>query len=817
MTDWQYLGEFANVSPEREPLEVTSPIDGSLIGKVPCGTPDDIRVAVGRARAAQPGWAATGPWQRADVLARFAKLVYERREELLDLVHAENGKSRIHALEELLGVILDAGYYAANAPKHLKASRRRGAIPFLTSTRVHYQPKGVVGMICPWNYPLTLTASDLLTALAAGNAVVLKPDSLTPFTALFSAMLLREAGLPPDVLQVVPGPGKELGTPLIEGCDHLMFTGSAATGKKVAAQCAALLKSCSAELGGKNPMIVLDDADVERAADTAMTACFSTAGQLCISIERVYVQEPVYERFALALVERAKKLKLGGGDGWDVDLGPLISKAQLDKVSGHVRDAVKKGAKVLLGGQPREDLGPLFFEPTILEGVDERMKVYAEETFGPVVSLYKFSDDAQAVRLANDSEYGLNASVFSSDTARARRIAKQLRAGSVNINEGYAATFGSPDAPMGGMGISGLGRRHGPEGVRGFTEPQTIAVQRALPIAPPPGVSRELYAELMAWATQYLYLNPARLLRDFGVADAAPSALPRPKNPMRARLELPKSLSQYTQSGVPLAGSRVLITGGGSGMGRLMALGAAARGAAVTVWDLTAERAQAVAEEIAARGGQSQWSALDVTDTEAVERQAAQTGEIDIIIHSAGVVGGRALTEEPVSAVNRTIDVNLKSLFWVTKAFLPGMVARDRGFVVTMASASGLLAGAKMSDYAASKFGAIGFSEALRNDMRVAGARVGSLVAAPFYVKTGMFEGVQSKVPLLLPLLEPEAVAEAVLAGIEKGKRRIIMPWFVHTITLLRLLPAGMLDYIADFFGINASMSDFSGRAGDRV
>ncbi|MDR1710431.1 MAG: aldehyde dehydrogenase family protein [Propionibacteriaceae bacterium] len=830
MSGWESLTALAAVPAERPAFDVISPIDGSLLANVPAGSPDDVREAVARARAAQPGWAALGAWERADVIARFAAQVYANQDDLLDLIHAENGKSRIHALDEVLDVLLTASYFSANAGRLLKAGRRRGAIPVLTSTRVHYQPKGVVGMITPWNYPLTLTASDAIAALLAGNAVVMKPDSMTPLVGLYVAKLLAAAGLPEGVFQVVPGAGRELGDPLITAVDHLMFTGSSATGRKVAAACAAQLKSCSAELGGKNPMIVLPDADIDRAVEGAMSACFSTSGQLCISIERMYIHESIYERFVLALAERTRALRLGGGPGWDVDLGPLISAEHLEKVRSHVADAVAKGAKVLAGGQVRADLGPLFFEPTILEGVDDSMAVAREETFGPVVSVYRYSDVAAAVRAANDTEYGLNASVWGRDIRLAKQVAKQLHAGSVNINEGFTASFGSLDAPMGGMGISGLGRRHGPEGIRNFTEPQTISRQRLLNIAPPPGVSREMYAKAMSAMSRFLYVTPRAALSAVRDAVSAPkpsfssSSAPQPSFRIRSAAAQSPARSPFgalpfgTKRGVPLSGARVLVTGGGSGMGRLMALGAAARGAAaVTIWDLSAERAAAVAAEITARGGRAASFAVDVSSQESVAQAAAATGDIDVLINSAGVVGGRTLLDEPNAAIERTIDVNLKSLFWVTKSFLQGMIDRHHGYVVVISSASGVLGGAKMTDYSASKFGAMGFTESLRNELRMAETGVGALAVAPFYTKTGMFDGVKTRVPLLLPLLDPQQVADKVLDGIETGRRLIIMPWFVYTIYLLRLLPIPWLDAIADFFGINASMGDFKGRETDRV
>jgi succinate-semialdehyde dehydrogenase/glutarate-semialdehyde dehydrogenase len=830
---WQPLAAWAAVPSDRPPSTVTSPADGSLVGTVPHGTPADVRAAVARARAAQPAWAEAGAWRRADVIARFGRAVAAAQEEVLDLVHAETGKARVHALDELLDVILNASYLSGHAPGHLKERRRRGAIPLLTTTRVRYTPKGVVGLITPWNYPLTLAASDALAALAAGNAVVLKPDSLTPFTALLMARLFADAGLPDGVFQVVTGAGRDLGTPLIEAADHIMFTGSSATGRQVAGQAAALLKSWSAELGGQNPMVGLAVADLARAAECAMAACFSTSGQLCISVERIYAVAEVYDRFVVELAERTRRLRLGAGPGWDVDMGPLISADHLAKVKGHVDDAVAKGARVVVGGRVREDLGPLFYEPTLLEGVDETMACYREETFGPVVALYRVADADEAVRRANDTEYGLNASVWGH--AGALSVARRIRAGSVNVNEGYAATFGSTAAPMGGMGISGLGRRHGAEGVRGFTEPQTVSVQHLASIMAPAAIPRPAYATAMTAASGLLYATPTRLVRSLvqscrggaGVARSTGSAHGERriseqisgglKKILRFAQDDKKGCAQGDTRGFSLAGARVVVTGGGSGMGRLMALGAAARGADVTVWDLNAERAEAVAAEITARGLAGRWQAVDVTDPDAVLAAAEATGPADVLIHSAGVVGGRALTDESVAAVNRTIDVNLKALFWVTKAFLPGMLERDRGYVVTVASASGLMAGARMTDYAASKAGALAFNEALRNEFRQAGRHIGTLGVAPYYVNTGMFEGVKTRLPLILPLLEPEYVARRVLDGVEAGRRYLVLPRFVYSIALLRLMPPAGSDFFADLCGINASMADFAGRSGDRV
>ncbi len=476
---------------------VRSPIDGAVLAQVPRGTPGDVAAAVARARAAQAAWESTPLRLRTALLLRVHDLLLDEREGLLDLVQAETGKARVGALEELLDAAMTARFLAHHARRILRPRRRQGAVPLLTSAEVRQVPQGVVGIISPWNYPLTLALSDALAALVAGNAVVLKPDSRTPLTALAMAELLQRAGLPDGLFVVVPGAGAELGTPLIDGVDHLMFTGSTATGRHVAEQCGRRLIACTAELGGKNPMIVLADADLQRAVDGAVWACFSTAGQLCVSIERLYVEDAVYEAFVSAFVDRVRSMRLAVGFDWQAEMGSLISAEQLATVSAHVSDAVERGARVLAGGRARPDLGPFAYEPTVLEGVTEDMVVARSETFGPVVSVHRVRDEDEAVARANDSSYGLNASVWSTPR-HGRRVASRLRVGSANVNEGYAAAWGSHGAPIGGMKESGLGRRHGSEGLLSYTEPLTIATQRLLPLGPLPRVDHERWARWLS-------------------------------------------------------------------------------------------------------------------------------------------------------------------------------------------------------------------------------------------------------------------------------------------------------------------------------
>jgi acyl-CoA reductase-like NAD-dependent aldehyde dehydrogenase len=339
--------------------------------------------------------------------------------------------------------------------------------------------------------------SDGLPALVAGNAVVIKPDAQTVLTALLGAQLLEEGGVPRDLWQVVAGPGPEVGSAIVGLADYVCFTGSTATGRIIATGCAERLVGCSLELGGKNPILVLRDADIERAAEGAVRASFSNAGQLCVSTERMFVADQIYDRFVDRFVARTDAMTLGATLDWGNDMGPLISADQLERVRAHVDDAVAKGAVVRTGGRARPDLAPYFFEPTILEDVTPEMSCFGAETFGPVVSVYRFHDEADAVARANEGEYGLNGSIYSQDGARARAIAREITCGTVNINEGYGATFGSVDAPMGGMRQSGLGRRQGAEGIRRYTEIQSVGTQRLVRIAPMMGMSDAAFAKVM--------------------------------------------------------------------------------------------------------------------------------------------------------------------------------------------------------------------------------------------------------------------------------------------------------------------------------
>ncbi|MGP3734073.1 succinic semialdehyde dehydrogenase [Streptomyces sp. GDS52] len=475
-----------------------TPFTGEKLADLPESTPEDVERAFAAARTAQAVWAQIPVRRRAAVLLRFHDLVLERQAEVLDLIQLETGKARLHAHEEVQAVAIAARHYGRRAAAYLRPKRHAGAMPALTKVTELRHPRGVVGQIAPWNYPLELSVGDALPAFVAGNAVVMKPDTETCLTALWARDLLVEAGLPADVFQVVLGEGPVVGPEVVRHADYVSFTGSTRTGREVARSAAARLVGVSLELGGKNAMLVLEDADLDKAAAGAVRACFSSAGQLCISIERLYVHESVADAFLERFAARTRAIRLGTSLSYGADMGSLVGERQLEAVTRHVADAVGKGAKVIAGGTARPDVGPYFYEPTILDGVEESMTVCAEETFGPVVSLYRFGSDDEAVERANSTPYGLNASVWTKDARRGRAVASRLRTGTVNINEGYAPAYGSAQSPMGGMKDSGLGRRHGSEGILKYTEAQTVAHQRLLPMAPSLGLDDERYAELMS-------------------------------------------------------------------------------------------------------------------------------------------------------------------------------------------------------------------------------------------------------------------------------------------------------------------------------
>ncbi|WP_213813837.1 succinic semialdehyde dehydrogenase [Glaciihabitans sp. dw_435] len=468
-------------------VPVLAPFTGEVLHNLPLSSARDVTDATAAARSAQRDWRRSGPAARRAVLLRAHDRLLAGRERVLDALQTETGKTRGQAFEEVFQGASVTRYYAVSATSVLRTHSRRAGIPLVVRTRVGFRPKGVVGVITPWNYPVSLALMDIVPALAAGNAVVQKADNQGALSILAARRAFIDAGLPPDLWAVVAGDGDEIGNAVVDATDYVCFTGSTATGTRVAERAASSLTGVSLELGGKNPLLVLDDVNPASAAANAVYSCFSSMGQLCVSIERIYVQRAVADAFIGAFVERVGALKAGPAFDWTTDVGSLTSAAQLARVQSHVDDAVAKGARVLVGGRARPDLGPFFFEPTVLTDVTADMECFAHETFGPVVVITVVDTEQQAVLAANSSEFGLNASVFTGSVARGRRVADRIDAGSVNINEGYRATFSSVDAPMGGMKKSGLGRRNGPEGLLRFVESRTVASSTGLLTLPRTG------------------------------------------------------------------------------------------------------------------------------------------------------------------------------------------------------------------------------------------------------------------------------------------------------------------------------------------
>ena len=458
---------------------IINPTTGKRIYDLPQQSATEVFAAVDDARNAQASWQAVSPKQRQDVLLGLHDKLMQNQERLIELLQLETGKAKSHAFEEVAGAYGAARYFGKITAKALKPKRTKAGVPVLTKTWVEHAPVGVVGVITPWNYPLALTMLDVLPALAAGNTVVQKADNQTALTVLFARHLAIEAGLPEAAWTIVVGGGAEVGNAITDSCDYVAFTGSTATGKLVAERAAKRLIGYSLELGGKNPMIILEGANLKRAADLAMAGAFGSAGQLCVSLERVYVPNHLKDAFLAELSARTRSLSVGHSKDFSMDMGTLTGQAQLDRVSGFVDQALEAGATVVSGGHKLPELGPFFYAPTVVTEVTAAANLYRKEVFGPVLDVEGYDSIESAIEQANDTEYGLNASVVG-PKREALRVASQLMAGSVNINEGFRATFASMESPMGGMKQSGKGRRNGVEGLLRFTEARTIGVASGL-------------------------------------------------------------------------------------------------------------------------------------------------------------------------------------------------------------------------------------------------------------------------------------------------------------------------------------------------
>src|SRR5258708_33869347 len=406
-----------------------NPATGEVLGELDSAGPTEVRTAVARSRAAQPDWNAWGIRNRVRVLRRFRQILLAHKTDIARRITQEAGKRAVEALITEVLVVLDAArFLIENAFAILREEKLpHGNLAMKTkSGRILHEPYGVIGIISPWNYPFSIPATEAMAALVAGNAVVLKPSELTPLIAIELQALLREAGVPDDIFQVLPGEG-ETGAALVRSeIDKLIFTGSVATGRRIAQTAAARLLPVVLELGGKDPMIVLDDADVDVASSGAVWGAVVNAGQACLSVERCYVHRKIYDAFVSACVEKTKRLRVGNGADPGTDVGPLIRERQLHAVEHHVEEARSRGARVAAGGERLTSLGLNYYAPTVLAGVNHNILVMPEETFGPVLPIMSFESDAQAIRLANDSEYGLAASVWTGDRVRGETIARQI-------------------------------------------------------------------------------------------------------------------------------------------------------------------------------------------------------------------------------------------------------------------------------------------------------------------------------------------------------------------------------------------------------
>ena len=442
-----------------------NPATGEVLGELDSAGPTEVRAAVARARAAQPEWNAWGIRNRIEVLRRFQQILLARKTDVARRITLEAGKPLVEALLTEVLVVLDAARFLIdNAFAILREQTlAHGNLVMKTkSGRVLQEPYGVVGIISPWNYPFSIPATETMAALVAGNAVVLKPSELTPLIALALQSLLREAGVPNDIFQVLPGEGATGAALVASEIDKLIFTGSVATGRRIAQIAAERLLPVVLELGGIDPMRVLEDADIDVASSGAVWGAFMNAGQTCLSVERCYVHQRLYADFLDACSEKARKLRVGNGMDEATEIGPMVHERQVRVVESHVEDALRRGARVLAGGARLRELGPMFFAPTVLADVDHSMRVMSkdEETFGPVLPIASFRDDAEVVRLANDSSYGLAASVWTRDQSRGEWMARQIDAGTVMVNDAVSC-FSISEAPHGGVKSSGLGRTHG--------------------------------------------------------------------------------------------------------------------------------------------------------------------------------------------------------------------------------------------------------------------------------------------------------------------------------------------------------------------
>ncbi len=458
-------------------LEVQNPATGERIATVKIDSPQSVAATVARVRANQPGWEAIGIEGRYRWLGKLRDWLLDNHDRVLDTMQEETGKVRADAANEPAYLADLINFYGTKAAKFIGEERVRPHTPLLAAKklRIQYRPHPVVGIISPWNFPLVLALGDAIPAMQAGAAVVVKPSEFTPLGLAEVARAWREEIGGPDVFDCVQGVG-ETGGALVDEVDFVQFTGSDRTGRKVMARAAETLTPISLELGGKDPMIVLSDADIDRAANAAAWGGMMNSGQICMSVERVYVEEPAYDEFVSKLTVEVRKLRQGADDrGYGKDVGAMTSPNQTAIVEDHVSDAISSGARALTGGKRVGGQGD-YFEPTVLVDVDHSMKVMRDETFGPVVGVMKVRNEEEALRLANDSRYGLSGSVFG-EKVRAERVARRVECGAVNVNDVLVNYF-AMDVPMGGWKQSGIGYRHGEPGIRKYCRTESVVVTR---------------------------------------------------------------------------------------------------------------------------------------------------------------------------------------------------------------------------------------------------------------------------------------------------------------------------------------------------
>ncbi|HOO56642.1 MAG TPA: aldehyde dehydrogenase family protein [bacterium] len=450
---------------------------------LPATRVEELKGIVDKAREAQAGWSGLGMKKRLDYLSKVNRYIIDNVDEITRVITIDNGKTLLEALNTELYPVMDALNFVASDAGTLfrpeKLSNPIFPIARIESENI-VQPLGVVGMISPWNFPFAIPVTGIIFAVAMGNTVVLKPSEFTPLVGDLIKRIFSEAGFPQSVVSVVQGAGTILGDPLLEtGLDKVVFTGSVPVGRHLMRKAAENLTPITLELGGKDPFIVLEDADIERASSAAVWGSFVNAGQVCASVERVYVHENIYEKFIDSVLKKTGGIKVGNGLDSKTDMGPMINERRLAQVEDHVQDAVDNGARVIAGGRRVKGLPGWFFEPTVIVDVDGGMKCVREETFGPTMPVMTFSDEDEVIAMANDSDYGLLSSVWTSDIDRARKLSERIEAGTVVINN-CLLTYGFAQVPWGGVKNSGIGVTHSMHGLMEFVRVKNITTQKRM-------------------------------------------------------------------------------------------------------------------------------------------------------------------------------------------------------------------------------------------------------------------------------------------------------------------------------------------------